>query len=82
MRETTYCNVDSLGISSSLCALDDLSVDDSGVDAVGFKPVSTGLRLCNLPVLRLGLCTDLSALRLGLCTDLPVLTIAKLHSYW
>jgi len=50
-REATYCNVDSFGISSSLCTLDDLTVDDTGVDVLGFKPVSLGL----------GLCTDLPA---------------------
>jgi len=43
--------VDSLGISSSLCALDDLCVDDNGVDDLGFKPTSRGLGLwADLPV--------------------------------
>jgi len=44
--DATYCRVDSLGISSSLCALDDGNVDDTGVDVLGLKPVSLGLGLC------------------------------------
>ena len=44
--EETYCNVDSFGISSSLCALDDLNVEDTGDDVAGFKPTSLGLGLC------------------------------------
>jgi len=44
--DVTYCRVDSLGISSSLCALDDLNVDERGVEVLGFKTVSLGLGLC------------------------------------
>ena len=43
---TTYCRVDSFGISSSLCALDDRNVDETGVDTLSLKPVSLGLGLC------------------------------------
>jgi len=46
MRVWTYWRVDSFGISSSLCALDDRITDDTGVDELGFKSVSLGLRLC------------------------------------
>jgi len=43
---SSLCGVDSFGISTSLCALDDRNVDETGVDALGLKPVSLGLGLC------------------------------------
>jgi len=43
ITHVTYWRVESLGISSSLCALGDLWLDN---DEVGLKPASRGLGLC------------------------------------